>query len=754
MKEPLAKGKPEYTSLKSHSISALKCEEAVISALEPYLCRLGPDFAEQMRRMALYHDLGKAAVGMQRTLAGGPRWGFRHEVLSVAILQAAGYVIRYPLALAAILTHHKALNDPALTGDAGANSSEDDDEYFLAIWKTRAAELGEYWGWILGCLKYTDPAATDIVERLPQHPKDLQDVRSFYRWLTELFQEPQYSGLKEASLPYIISRGMLMAADHLSSSGINSPLVKLSHKPLKLRRFQQRVADITGSAILEAPTGSGKTRAAIAWALKNRVKGERIFYVLPYQASINAMARTLTNRSGFGFTEESVGIIHHNALLQEFRQYFDQDDDNYTYAITKAGQRIDQTKQFYRPIKIITPYQILKLLFGSKHYELGLAEMLGGILIFDEIHAYEPHVMALIEEGLSRLKALDIRVLFMSATFPRFLKDRLFCVFGDIPSVTLDEGDEWEHNLLHTARHRLRLHDCFLEEMVPDILAAARSGTVLVVCNRVEQAKRMFDLLNGEAASINLIHGGFTARDRYIKENHLFAKPGSMKPASNILVSTQVVEVSLNISFDTIFTEIAPVDDLLQRFGRVNRIYDERLGTVEVHVAKLFDSDSLKYIYDIERLALTLAHAPDGTNLMPSIERDWVQAVYSGGYLKKEQDKYNLARESFRRVIDELRPMHNGHDEDFYELFSSISVLPAGLVGQYQKAIEQERFLEASQLMISLPMGTFKKLERDSGIQSVPLGNNKQRNVFVVKRQYDADIGLLDEPESLPAAII
>ncbi|MFA6666511.1 MAG: CRISPR-associated endonuclease Cas3'', partial [Armatimonadota bacterium] len=168
MKEPLAKGKPEYTLLKTHCMSALKCMKVLLSALKPYLYRFGRDFAEQMRRSAIYHDIGKPATGMQRMLAGGPRWGFRHEVLSVAILQAAGYVIQNPLALAAILTHHKALNDPALTGDAGVNSSEDDDEYFLSIWKIRAGELGEYWGWILGCLKSTDPATADLVERLPQ----------------------------------------------------------------------------------------------------------------------------------------------------------------------------------------------------------------------------------------------------------------------------------------------------------------------------------------------------------------------------------------------------------------------------------------------------------------------------------------------------------------------------------------------------------------------------------------------------------
>jgi len=749
MVDPIAKSGDEKISLKRHSKEVLACVDSMLNALEPYI---DEQIKQSIRRAALYHDLGKAATGMQKALSSGKKWDFRHELLSVAILLAIGFDENDPLALSAILTHHKSLDGDSLQDYAGINLPKDD-EQFVNNWKSRTSELKIHWGWIKTFIRKSDPNNGEAtLYQLPDEPESLPDVRDFYKSLMDKLRSDEMNGIKTSNRHYIISRGLLMAADHLVSSGIESPIVELKPKRLELRPFQKSVGDHIGSAILEAPTGSGKTRAAITWALNNRKAGERIFYVLPYQASINAMAKTLSEDSdnGFGFGDEAVGIIHHNALLHEFRQHFDEEADNYEQAEQAAWERTDQTRQFYRPIKVVTPYQIIKFLFGCRRFEIGLTEMLGGLVIFDEIHAYDPHVAALIEVALEQLKFLDVRFLFMSATLPDFLKTRLSESVPGIASFKVEGRDEWERKLLSTARHKLILQDKSLEDMVPDILNASNNGTVLVVCNRIEQARSLFNDLKNNQRSVSLLHGGFTLEDRLKKEQSLFKESGSRRPSCQILVATQVVEVSLDISFDTIFTEIAPVDDLLQRFGRVNRVYELK-RPADVYVAKSFDKDKLRWVYDLERIQLTINAAPNGELLFPEVESKWVRDVYGEGYLSDEQTKYDRAKEAFDRVVHNLKPLHKGYDEEFCDLFDTVSVLPVELFQRYREAIEQKRYLVAAQMFMSLPRSKYHRLCQDDAICCETVAGNK---VLVVKRKYNAEVGLTDEFAAFYPSII
>lgn len=245
--------------------------------------------------------------------------------------------------------------------------------------------------------------------------------------------------------------------------------------------------------------------------------------------------------------------------------------------------------------------------------------MVGGLFIFDEIHAYDAHVVALIAEMFRLLKQLGGRFLFMSATFPPFLKELLREAIGEsVPEFRLDEStsDSWAKRFLNQVRHILRLHNRTLEETLPEIVEEIwRGRKVLIVANRVVQAQEIYRQLREQFGGIHLLHSRFTRRDRVAKERAIIdalkGKRGDI--AVRALVATQVVEVSLDISFDTIFTEIAPADDLLQRFGRVNR-YGEHPDGVGVHIACQFDRERLSRVYDAERLAKTLEFAPeDGT---------------------------------------------------------------------------------------------------------------------------------------------
>lgn len=748
--EPVAKSRPPQT-LCEHTNEVLAALDALCIALAVPLGKVAPPtFAKTLRVAAFFHDLGKIASGFQLSVTyngslSRPRWGYRHEALSLAILLATGLDAQCdPQLCMAVLTHHKNLDSPALeriTGRGlpisifGATA--------LKVWREKLAELGPAWEWMSEFINgaVIRGIVPSLPRPLPAEPTSLTDL-----YQASISIEDSLSlqvGISVSSIPWILARGLIMAADHLASAGLGVPMTSVDFTKVRTAEgFQRSVRDVQGSLLLEAPTGSGKTEAALHWASTNREGGERIFYVLPFQASVNKMGERLEKIFG----RESVGILHHQAALQEFARHFDADTDNYSEASEKAGERIDVTKQFFRPIKILTPFQLLKLLFGCRYFEIGLTELLGGLVIFDEIHAYDPHVVALIEIMVERLRVLQARFLFMTATFPLFLKNRLLGSTGECPIVTVSRAFERDRTLLETARHKLRFHDCDLENLVESMVADSLTMKVLVVCNRVKQAQAIFKELSVRRRSVALLHSRFIARDRVKKEADLALFPDAETPKEQqvprpaILVATQVVEVSLNLSFDTIYTEVAPVDALLQRFGRVNR-GNQHGEPVPVHVALSYDLDSVKHIYSPERIDATVQAAPANQPLYPEIEKEWVQATYATGFLPAEKERYETARSAFQSVLTSLRPCYMGSDKDFYDMFNNYQIVPVRFAHLHKRALLAKRFYEATGYVASLGQSTFYQIREWSE-------EDKKNHVFYVDRRYDDMLGLLNEPET------
>jgi CRISPR-associated endonuclease/helicase Cas3 len=278
-----------------------------------------------------------------------------------------------------------------------------------------------------------------------------------------------------------------------------------------------------------------------------------------------------------------------------------------------------------------------------------------------------------------------------------------------------------------------------------DIISDAQTQTVLVVCNRVKQAQNIYRALQGRLSDVMLLHSRFIARDRFQKENQLIAFPDAedsaqrMIPKARVLVATQVVEVSLNVSFDTIYTEVAPVDALLQRFGRVNRL-NQHGEPVTVHVATHFEKDSVKFIYALDRIAATLSNAPDGKELFPEVEREWVRTTYADGYNQKEADEYNQAHENFENTVARLKPCYRGDDSDFEKLFNSYNVVPVRFKPQFRQCIEEKEYFRAQDFIASLPTSTFMQMREYSEYDA-------DNYVHYLDRLYDDELGVLNEDE-------
>lgn len=762
--ELMAKSGEAPVPLAVHLQQVAAYSRAAAEAFYPHWCHImTEEWAQRVKQAlviaALTHDLGKAAEGFQRALHNRKaHWEFRHEVLSTALLLAAAQPDDelMELTIAAVLTHHRDLNDLQLCNDSGwvTLPMPEIEQEVIAKFHTRAGELRAHWEWLQ---QFCEQQAELKSLHLPDTPEGLPLPANFLGRMKQTLQNLSLLQNHKATA-LLLTRGWLMAADHAVSSGVMEfksalpillPILWL--RP-SLRPFQKRLSEHDGDAFLGATTGSGKTIAALCWALHNRRHGERIFYLLPYQASIEAMADTLEQKLG----KENVAILQARALDYAFREHFERIGE-YETARTQAKTEVEVNRLVHKPIKVATPFQLLKWLFGIPRFEIGVSEMVGGLFIFDEIHAYDAHVVALIAEMVRVIKQLGGRCLFMSATFPPFLKNLLQDALGtQATGFTLetDDEDEWTRRFLSQVRHHLRWHKATLEELLPDILQATREGKrVLVVANRVAQAQEIYKSLSKYLSGIHLLHSRFTRRDRVMKEQQVIgALQGEREINVRVLVATQVVEVSLDISFDTIFTEVAPVDDLLQRFGRVNR-YAEHPDGVEVHVAQQFDAKRLRWVYeDLERVQGTLNNAPvDGTPLNITVASDWVQQVYQNGWTDKERQRFEQAQVAFRSVLQALRPLHHAQEgeEEFYNLFKSVEVLPRELYDEYDEYLRNKRYLLASQLLVPIPLSTFHALKRAGKIKLLANG------VQMANIRYDPELGLLPQEEiDLDVALI
>ncbi len=308
-----------------------------------------------------------------------------------------------------------------------------------------------------------------------------------------------------------------------------------------LRDFQRRAQSAADREILllRAPTGTGKTEALLLWA----GRAERIIYLLPTQATTNAMWRRLRGIYG----NDAVGLAHGRASYM-LRREFDEDPLD----LRLFGS------VFAKPVTVATLDQYLLAHLHGRHWEERRSLARGATLILDEIHAYEPYTLGLLLEALSREP--PARLALASATLP----DPLLQLFP--PGEPVDaEPDLWARR-----RHRIRLCGGRLTDHGLEIaMDLARKGkTVLVIANTVRDARQLYRQLR-EAhrwPQRALLHSRFTLADRARKEEEAQRpQPGT------ILIATQVVEVSLDISYDAMITEIAPMDALVQRMGRVNR---------------------------------------------------------------------------------------------------------------------------------------------------------------------------------------
>jgi CRISPR-associated endonuclease/helicase Cas3 len=753
MAEVLAKSEPPI-SLRRHTEDCLHVFRSV-RRLFPHVQRIcgEENFFEFLFYSIFLHDFGKAATGFQKALFTNDkkkRWKYRHEILSagyINCLESLDDEAKRAVAMA-IITHHKHVK----TLEERYSTI---DEYGKEDWREKVFELNENFSYNQSFLADLPEYAKEFLGYplpTPRIPQTVEEIADGYEFAVEWFlrnKTPLHSTFG------MMLRGLTIACDHLASSGfeevqpglqkeiiedaLKSALEENLSKSVELTQelypFQNEMRSVRENAFLSAPTGSGKTEASLLWAGANQEFGKRIFYVLPYTASINAMSKRLTAHFG----EEKVGALHGKASYFIYQMLCEREYDKLE-AQKFAKQVQGLNKKIYRPLKILTPFQILKAFFGVKGWETMMAEFTGALFIFDEIHVYDAHTTALIIKTLERLNGLEAKSLFLSATFPKFLKEKIRAVMPNIVQINLNENLDNDARLLNTARHRIQLLEGEIINHIGKIIAELKKGKrVLVVCNTVKRAQEIFQEIQIEADSAALLHGRFILQDRERIEKSL--------SDVQLLVGTQAIEVSLDLDFDVLFTEPAAIDALIQRFGRVNR-----KGKKEIADAFVFTvgSEKDKYFYDLDRIEKTLSVLQDGEKLSERRVSELVEKVYETGYNEEEQHAFDFALQSFGRIVENLRPFDESEDKsEFYELFRSIEVVPSRFLSHYQTAIENKQYFDAIKFQCSLTLGQGARLASQNRLRFHP-----EEKYWSASAEYDTDLGLLIDKEDINIRLI
>lgn len=690
-----AKSAPEWTSLEAHL-------RHVSLACVAFAKHLGMN--ERIAYMgAIMHDIGKAHPEFQKRLLGksNNRKVLRHEIISLFFLSAFPEE-HIPELIEMVVGHHKSVKK-----DAGEKGLLDLDNGYDYI----DYHLGKWADWSL--------AALDLLNQFGFDASEISEEQA----RKNLNFAVDYTQKKSKERGYSEWRGLLMGADHFASAVIDDTEKRIekafripdlsfyrrvdSLYPLSLRTNHTSSKKHT---LVVASTGAGKTDY-----LFKRCRG-RVFYTLPFQASINAMYKRVAKDLEKKNPDLDIRVLHAASMLE-------------------GEEESVMQSLFGSSVKILTPHQLAAIAFGMKGYEAILLDLRGCDIILDEIHTYTGVSQAIVLKLIEIVNAIGCRIHIGTATMPSVLYRGITDLIGDdVLEVSLDaeELDGFD-------RHRVHKVDSFEDTKEIISNAVKKKEKVLIVVNTVDKAQETYKYLGGcfDTTPLLLLHSRYKRGDRNKKEKELLGLDEQGEPigeyntsdAACIVVSTQIVEVSLDISFDVMITEAAPLDALIQRFGRINRKRNfETIGKLkDVYVIAPPEGVKEARPYDLEILRKSFDVLPDNGALHERYLQEKIDSVFP------EIDFLNIEEHSkFKRdgriTIDKLT--HVGKSI-LFELLEIDSV--SCILEMDQEEYESSGFEERLKLEIPVRYFWVKEMRQ----------SQKGNKPFIVPdKAYDCDLGL------------
>ena len=357
---------------------------------------------------------------------------------------------------------------------------------------------------------------------------------------------------------------------------------------------------------IEAPTGHGKTEAALSLAFRYMKETNRGLYIaMPTRATSNALFYRVENPIKKVYVNtESCKLYHSKADL-----FFYSNEDSLCNDRDSMGldRRVRDSIFHYkltnaRTFIIGTTDHVLKMCMNVKHFTMHHACLINHVIVFDEVHSYDSRMFSSICASLSFLAKYNVPVIILSATMPSDKRKKLIEAYGRNKSLCLNAfpkddltgDDDIVVRVKEKEKSKIVSIDLFLQPeycsptdhdkdaiaIINKIKELGLSGYYGIVVNTVDRANKLYDLFIKEFGKdkVSLLHSRMIAKHRSDVEKKiisLLGKQGYDKRKKenyfNIVISTQIVEQSIDIDFDCLFTDLCPMDALIQRLGRLHR---------------------------------------------------------------------------------------------------------------------------------------------------------------------------------------
>ena len=475
-------------------------------------------------------------------------------------------------------------------------------------------------------------------------------------------------------------------------------LERFSFEP---RPFQMTVAEVAkevkrpGIMVVEAPMGEGKTEAALIAAeiLMDRFGLGGIMFALPTQATADGLFPRI-RRWLESASQNSEGF--HTVFLAHGKSKFNSDFKtmrNIGFGTTSGADSnvvhswfTGKRKGILADFVIGTVDQVLMLSLKQRHAEMCHLGLSSKVVIIDECHAYDAYMGSYLSRTLQWLGSYNVPTILLSATLPPSRKESLIRAYtgidgnGSLPStsypgITYTAGDDvGQKQAMPSGRSMtVSIHRICDGELMDTISNVSKGGGYIgIIVNTVRRAQDLFAELSEHmpGENLHLLHSGFTSIDRSSHESAVTDAlgPGSRSPPPYrmIVIGTQVMEQSMDLDFDVLFSDLCPVDLLLQRIGRLHRHSNVRPSGLESPICYVIDrggpefdpgSESVYGRYQLYNTRILLGQQVSIPEDVPKL----VNAAYSGtglhvpepfqdDYMKAAQDDRNRIADKERRA--------------------------------------------------------------------------------------------------------
>ncbi|NLA83215.1 MAG: CRISPR-associated helicase Cas3', partial [Clostridiales bacterium] len=625
----------ENQTLKGHLLDTADVLKLYIQYNESQLRKNSEKFSydyEEFKQLLLvgayFHDLGKSFHRWQDALREGKKLP-GHSFISFALIDRILFgeppnskyadsqwsCMRRSLVLA-VLGHHGMLHDNAFT----SNNT-------MSLGKVEM-DIGFVNNFIDECMEREDLKLVGI-QKLSNPVIDIpltvkNNYERYYKKVTHMRRKRRKDGLVDKVL-YTQFLSILCLCDNLSSmlaeslipegqiwenvmtseniDDVRNLLIdKYIFDPKKIlkegcgivdvpNQFQKNILKAkTDNVILNAGCGEGKTAAALLFAKKliDEGKASKVIFTLPTQFTSNNMYIDFKNN--YNINPKYLGI-YHGEVESFLKKQYDEEEEVQAHKY--------QDTFYNKPVTISTVDHLLySMVHSYKYADRAFANILNSVVIFDEIHYYEKETIKLIGEALRFLRFFKIPHVIMTATMPASMRDALLRI---AEQDGYSDSYDWIRGESKIPGSSQIKKPFYIEKMEAPIFNEEnkinkefvelcrnyKDVRQMIVVNQVEKAKKIYSVLKGES-NVICYHSEFTRVHRDEKEEiiRILFKPSSTRSKNEkeilekrgfrntdncILICTQICELSLDISADVMMTEVAPVDSIGQRGGRLHR---------------------------------------------------------------------------------------------------------------------------------------------------------------------------------------